>query len=228
MAQAERLWEANKSETSRLSLREQLDYQSKLRKQFPLASERVVYTKSGQHLAACRIDEQDAVIDHTLYWATVASAEEGRYVCSVLNSQALTELVVGLQARGQHNPRHFDMHVFAFGLPAFDAHDETHARLAALGERAEDVAAAVDVDSCRQFQKARRVTRDALREDGVAEEIDLAVDELIADASVPDLMAALSGAADTAQRRSKAVRPGRTPIRSGNRAGEPKAHTDPR
>jgi hypothetical protein len=94
-------------------VRDQIDFQSKLRRQFPTPAHRVVYTKSGQHLAACRIDDPNAVIDHKLYWAPVATVEEGRYLTAILNSQALAVAVAPLQARGQHNPRDFDMHIFA-------------------------------------------------------------------------------------------------------------------
>jgi hypothetical protein len=224
--EAERVWEANKSEATRLTLREQIDYQSKLKKQFPLARHRVVYTASGQHIAACRLDDPNAVVEKALYWAPVESVAEGRYLCAVLNSQALTDAVMPLQARGQHNPRHFDTRVFALPFPAFDLYNDVHVHLAGLGAQAEGLAAAVDLHSCRQFQKARRIIRDALHEDGVALEINLAVDELIADASVPDLMAALSGAADAAQRRSKAVGAEKSQKPARSREGESKAHID--
>lgn len=205
--EAERNWDAAKSASTRLSLREQIDFQQKLTKQFPLAPQRVVYTKSGQHLAACRIEDAEAVIDHKLYWATVETPDEGRYVCAVLNSQTLADAVVGLQARGQHNPRDFDMHVFALPFPLFDAAQPLHRQLATLGERAEQVAAAAPLDERWQFQKARRVVREALRRAGVAQEIDDAVRELIASRlkqlEAPDLMAAFSDALAVARARRR-------------------------
>jgi hypothetical protein len=197
--EAEDTWEAKKTEANQLTLRQQIDYQSKLRKQFPIAAHRVVYTKSGQHLAACRVDDPVATIDHTLYWGAVGSVEEGRYLCAVLNSQVLADAVVGLQARGQHNPRHFDLNVFALGFPEFDASNSAHERLVKLARRAEEVAAAVPLTSEGQFQQARRTIRGVLKADGVAAEIDLAVDGLLADAAVPDLMDVLSQAANAAR-----------------------------
>lgn len=190
--EAERLWEAHKSQATKLTLREQIDYQGKLRKQFPLVPHRVVYTKSGQHIAACRLADTSAVIDHKLYWAPLATVQEARYLTAILNSRALTDAVLPLQARGQHNPRDFDTHIFALPFPAFDAADPLHVQLAALAERAEDVAARVELDSRWQFQKARRVTREALHEDGVADEIDSAVTELIRATAPPKVVAALS------------------------------------
>ena len=182
---AERLWNDNRSAASKLSLRGQIDFQGKLTQQFPVAPQRVVYTKSGQHLAACRIEDDRAVIDHKLYWAAFASVPEARYLTAVLNSQALADAVAPLQARGQHNPRDFDLHVFASPFPAFDADDGLHSAIALLASHAEEVAASVDLDSAWQFQKARRVTREALREDGIADEIDKAVAELLASTVSP-------------------------------------------
>src|SRR3954466_8988242 len=51
---AEQLWLANRS-SERLTLTEQLDYQSKLSKQFPLPSLRVVYNRAGMHITAAKI-----------------------------------------------------------------------------------------------------------------------------------------------------------------------------
>lgn len=176
---AESEWEAHKSKSSRLSLRDQIDFQSKLRKQFPLHTHRVVYTKSGQHLAACRIEKSQAVIDHMLYWAPVRSVEEGRYLCVILNSTTVARAVAPLQNRGQHNPRHFDTHVFALPFPLFDAMNASHRELAALGTVAEQVAGSVVFDEQRRFEKAREQVRDALREHGIATQIDRAVGEFL-------------------------------------------------
>jgi hypothetical protein len=60
------------------------------------------------YMAAARISDRSAVIDTTLYWAAVADVDEARFLTAVLNSETLTRLVRPLQARGEHNPRHFD------------------------------------------------------------------------------------------------------------------------
>lgn len=206
---AEEIWNANRTAASRLTLLDRINFQKELSKQFPLAEHRVVYTKSGQHIAACRIEDASAVIDHKLYWAPVDSIAEGHYLCAVLNSRALSEAVLLLQARGQHNPRDFDKHVFSLPFPAFDATNVLHTQIAALAARAELVAAQVELSDNWQFQKARRIIREALREDGVAAQVDRAVVDLIATAiggrtveaetaeaasSTPDLMGALAKA----------------------------------
>lgn len=200
---AEDVWLAKRTASTKLSLRGQIDFQGKLSKQFPIARHRVVYTKSGQHMAACRIDDPSAVIDHKLYWASVESVDEGRYLCAVLNSEILAKTVAALQARGQHNPRDFDMHVFALAFPEFRSANPLHRQLAELGERSEQVASTVDLSGVAQFQKARRLVREALRADGVADDVDAAVARLAkavqATTVAPDLLAAISTAVDTVE-----------------------------
>lgn len=176
---AERLWRANRSASTTMTLRDQLDFQRKLTLQFPIAKHRVVYTKGGQHLAACRIDDPLAVIENKLYWAPCESIEEARYLTAVLNSGPLAQAVTPLQSRGQHNPRDFDTLVFAVPFPAFDTESDLHLRLAALAARAEAVASKVALDPAWQFQKSRRLTRQALAADGIAAQIDAATTELL-------------------------------------------------
>lgn len=177
---AEQVWNRNRATGSSLSLRERNDFQRGLSRQFPISEHRVVYAASGQHLAACRLHDQRAVVEHALYWAPMASAAEARYVVALLNSRALADAVAPLQARGQHNPRHFDLHVFALPFPAFDGNEELHVAIANLAERAEHVASDVALDPKWQFQKCRRIVREALQEEGVAGDIDVAVADLIA------------------------------------------------
>ncbi len=162
-----------------MRLNDRIDFQRLLQRQLPTPQHRVVYTASGQHLAACRVDDPAALVEHKLYWGPAASLEEARYLTTVLNSRILAEAVAPLQSRGQHNPRDFDTHVFAVPFPAFDPGSDVQRRLVNLADRAERVAQGVDVDVHRQFQRARRAVRAALAEDGVMDEIDAGVAALL-------------------------------------------------
>lgn len=71
------------------------------------------------------------------------------------------------------------MHVFALPFPTYSPSDETHQALAELAARAEEVASSVGLSDEWQFQKARRVIREALAQDGVAAEINEAVEEML-------------------------------------------------
>jgi SAM-dependent methyltransferase len=97
--QAEEIWNEHRS-SDRLTLLGQIDYRRKLSQQFPPAAHRVVYSASGMYLAAARVSDQAAVIEHSLYWAATAGIDEARYLTAILNSDTLTQLVRPLQARG--------------------------------------------------------------------------------------------------------------------------------
>jgi SAM-dependent methyltransferase len=79
---AESIWEQHRS-SDRLTLIDQLDYQSKLEQQFPIQPERIAYNASGMHLVASRLNDRRAVIEHALYWATAASTVEAHYLCAI-------------------------------------------------------------------------------------------------------------------------------------------------
>ena len=85
---AEQVWIANRS-SGRLTLNEQIDYMNKLRNQFPIAPIRVVYTKAGNHLTSAIVTDEQAVIDHKLYWEAVATMDEAFYLTTVLNAPLL-------------------------------------------------------------------------------------------------------------------------------------------
>ena len=172
---AERLWERHKAAKSTMSLLGRLNFQRGLESQIPPAALRVVYTTSGQYLAACIVDDDKALIDSSLYWAAIETVEEARYLCAVLNSDALLALIRPLQSRGEHNPRHFHLIPFDLPIPAYDENDPNHAELVKLAERAQSVVASLTFDDARRFELARKEVREALTADGVSADINIAV-----------------------------------------------------
>lgn len=178
---AEQLWETHRASDS-MTLRDRINYQRTLQAQFPAGQHRVVYSKAGMYMAAARVCDPAVVIENTLYWAATSSAEEAHYLTAVLNSNALLELVRPLQARGEHNPRHFDKYVFQVPIPLYDAEQPAHTTIAELAQRAEAVAAAVELPTV-SFQAQRRRIREALVLDGVSAEIDEQVQLLLASPS---------------------------------------------
>jgi hypothetical protein len=131
------------------------------------------------YLAAAYVTDPNAVIDHKLYWAAAADIDEARYLTAILNSDALLELVRPLQGRGEHNPRDFDKYVFQLPIPLYDPDAASHRALAVLAERAEEVAAAVDLPAGLSFQALRRRVRQVLATNGVAHDIDSIVRDLL-------------------------------------------------
>ncbi len=175
---AEALWTAHRS-NDRLTLVERLDYHRGLTQQFPAPAHRVVYGKSGMYLAAARVSDPNAVIEQTLYWAAASSVDEALFLVAILNSGVLTKLVRPLQARGEHNPRHFVKFVFQIPIPLYDPSDDRHRQLVELATIGERVAKDVELPAGVSFQALRRRIRMALDESGVADSIDGVLSQLV-------------------------------------------------
>lgn len=176
--EAERLWLANRS-SDRLSLLDRLDYRAGFRHQFPVTGQRIVYAKAGMHLAAARVTDLEAVIDHKLYWAIAGSDEEALYLCSILNSPTVTERVRPLMAYGK-DERDIDMAVWRLPVPIFDPARPEHQRLVTLGRLAEGLAARLTIDEGKYFSALRRQIRGHLAESEIGGEIDELVEWLLA------------------------------------------------
>ena len=56
----------------------------------------------------------------------ISGAGYVRYLTAILNSDTLTQLVRPLQARGEHNPRHFDKYIFQLPIPLYDPGNPEH------------------------------------------------------------------------------------------------------
>lgn len=175
---AEAVWAANKSESDKGKLLDRIDFHGQLSSQLPVAPLRVVYTKTGNKLAAAIVRDPRAIIDFSLYWARVSTESEARYLCAVLNSGTLLERVKPLQTLGLYGARHFDKYVFLIPFPKYDNTNELHVELAALGAKAEELAAQVDVSSSRTFQIARKLISTKLDDSAISTKIDAAVAEL--------------------------------------------------
>ena len=171
---AEATWNAHRS-SDRLSLLGQLDYRRKLSDQFPVPAHRVIYAASGQYLAAARLSDPACIVEHGMYWAATATAEEADFLVAILNSTTLTERVRPLQARGEHNPRHFDKYVFQVPIPLFDPDDDDHAAVVTLARQAEQLISSADLPSV-SFQAQRRAVRQILDADPVGK----AIEEIVA------------------------------------------------
>ena len=180
LLQVEALWEAHRR--SQISHREQIDYYGKLSSQFPVAPIRVAYTKAGTNLAAAVVRNEDAIVDHKLYWAPADSLEEARYLCGLLNSAALQAGVRRFQSQGQWGARDFDKYVFNLPIHRFDENDELHRSIAAAAETAEEVAAGVPEVEGEYFTRTRRRVRAALANHGVAAELERLAGEIFGSA----------------------------------------------
>ncbi|MFQ5785764.1 MAG: N-6 DNA methylase [Alphaproteobacteria bacterium] len=178
LTEAEGVWNTYRRSEA-LSLLQRLDYHKELSTQLPTAPIRVLYTKSGTNPAACVLTDQEALVDHVLYWAPSGTIDEARYLTAFLNSEVLRQRIASRQSRGQWGARHIDKLLVRVPIPRFVAKDALHGELARFAERAEQVAAAVSFPAKLNFVTSRRRIRAALAEDGVADAIDRLVEKLL-------------------------------------------------
>ena len=129
--------------------------------QLPAPALRVVYGKAGMHVAAALVDDPRSVIENTLYWGTVTSRVEGHYLCEILNSPALTDLVRPLMSYGK-DERHVDKHLWKLPIPRYDETDPQHRQLADLGRACAEHVKTLDLDEGGNFVTLRRKVRSAL------------------------------------------------------------------
>jgi SAM-dependent methyltransferase len=177
-------WRAYSAEDS-APLLERIDYHNQLSAQLPASPNRVVYSKAGNTLAAARLNDRSAIIDHKLYWCAASSPDEARYLVGILNSHALLERVTPLQSRGLFGPRDFDKNVFRIHIPLFDRRSNSHSVLAATVKLAEDAAAAVDLTDEKNFTMIRRKIRTTLAASGLQASIEQIVDEILPPVALP-------------------------------------------
>lgn len=171
-------WDAHKTGQNRarnITLTQQADHMGKLTRQLNGAKHRVLYTKSGNTLAAARISDPEHIVDHLLYWIPARNESEAVYLTAVLNAPAVTAAVAQYQSRGLFGARHFDKYVWLLPIPQYNGQLQLHQKIVELGRQAEEVAVAVDIRPDVKFQAARRLIRQALIAEGVLGAIDAVV-----------------------------------------------------
>ena len=175
--EARLLWQQHGAGTQTLD--QNIDHYRKLTSQFPLAPIRVVYGASGMHVTACRVTDPQAVVEHQLNWATARSIEEAQYLCSVLNSTAVTKAVKPFMTSGKGGGRHINSNLWKVPIPLYDGEDSLHRHLAELGGRAEQYVFSLDIQESRAHGSMRSKIRKRLAEEELGVEIEAAVEALL-------------------------------------------------
>ena len=180
---AEQVWIDHRS-SDRLTLMERVDFHGGMSSQFlSRLPQRIVYAKSGMHVAAARLSDQRSIIDHTLYWAVVKSDEEALYLCAVLNAAVTTRLVRPLMAYGK-DERHVDKYIWKLPIPLFDENNRHHTELASLGKQIEEEIAALNLNKGKHFSAARRLIRAHLEGSATGQRIEEGVRTLLGSPTV--------------------------------------------
>ncbi|MHC3370787.1 N-6 DNA methylase (plasmid) [Rhodococcus aetherivorans] len=174
--ETEHVWMTNRS-SDKMSLREQLDFRRKLTQQFPVPPIRVVYAKAGMHVAAAVVTDQRAIIDHTLYWGSMSSLNEAKFLVSVLNAPSLTEMTRPLMSYGK-DERHIDKHVWKLPIPKYDPENEIHVAIVASGEELSEEISQLSFES-DYFITQRQAVRRQIASTNIGKKLDEAVRELL-------------------------------------------------
>ena len=137
----ERLWEANQGKDDRKSLSQNLNWLNKLTNQLDYLRDpgdrpvRIAYATSGRPTAAL-IEDNQAILDTTLYQVSCRTMDEAYYLLAIINSLALENEVKDFQPKGLFGERHLHKHLWKLPIPEYDAADDRHAELSRLGQAA--------------------------------------------------------------------------------------------
>ncbi|CAP63711.1 putative restriction endonuclease/methyltransferase (plasmid) [Cupriavidus taiwanensis LMG 19424] len=141
-SEAEHLWDKHRTEKNRkngIGLLRWLNWQNKLTDQNPSARYLVIYTSSGQDACAAVVDRQDFdapfIAEHKTYWAEFGTRTEADYVSAFINSDFANFQIKDFQSRGLFGARDIHKLIVKVPFPRYDASNEMHKRLSALGRK---------------------------------------------------------------------------------------------
>ena len=164
------------------------DYYGKLSAQLawqrnPERPVRVVYGGWGAPTAALLHDDH-AIVDYKLFWTTCKDTQEANYLLSIINSDALYEMVTPLMSKGQFGARDLQKHLWKLPIPEFDSDAPLHAAVSEAGEAAAEGAAQQLVLLRQQRDRvtvtiARRELRKWLRQAPEGQAVEDAVGRLL-------------------------------------------------
>ena len=141
-----RLWEENKASVNKLNLLGQINFWVHLSAQLKWQTDpgdrpvRIAYTKAGVPTAALLHDD-NAILDHKLFWTTCKDIDEAHYLLATINSDVLYEMVMPLMPKGQFGARDLQKHLWKLPIPEFDPANPLHAEVSDAGKAAADGAA---------------------------------------------------------------------------------------
>ena len=160
------------------TLKERLDFQAQLRKQFPLPDQPtwVVYNASGKNLRAARC--KGVLIEHKCYRVGTRSPKEAAFLVALLNADCLQEEF----RYSQESDRDFDTHFWLkVPLPRLNLKRRDHQDVVQLAMRCEQAAQAwLETADIGEGQVAlSRGIRTHLEDTGLSAELDEAVKRLL-------------------------------------------------
>ena len=155
------------------TLEAQLDFSGKLSSQFPPGQHLVLYNGSGANMYAARLRTK-TMIDSSLYRVCAKSANEALFLVGILNADCMHNLF----QNARKSDRHFHTYFWhEIPIPRFNTKNPRHVKLANYAKHAEQVASSIPDPTYNKIKQA-------LRNDGVSQNIDSVVSEIIKQAYV--------------------------------------------
>ena len=150
---AEKTWAVKRApRVSGPSIYKWIDYRRKLTEQSSKKRYALLYEAVGTYLVSSVVDKRNATIktafgsiktkgtlvDYSTIYYETNNKDEAQYLCSVLNSKIMDNLIKPLQATGLWGPRNIWKKVLELPIPKFNPNNKNHVRLAQIAEDCEE------------------------------------------------------------------------------------------
>jgi hypothetical protein len=151
----EKVWEKNsKGTASTMTTYEWINYKNKLSMQNLNYKFKVLFVGSATYMTACVLKSSEKysfnvkdvtfttskfITDYSTYYFDTNNEMEAYYLCAILNSKTIDDLIKPEQSRGNFGPRNINKLPLTFNIPSYDSSSE-HIKLAKLGMACEEKA----------------------------------------------------------------------------------------
>jgi SAM-dependent methyltransferase len=156
LEKCQKLWEERRTEKAQTRFRRilaRLDFNGLLSVQNPSKRFILLYNASGTNIASCVVDRQSLpdfqilqatlqpkgfATESTTFFYETNNEMEAHYLCAILNSNIINDLIKPLQPRGTFGERHIQRRPFMFLIPKFNKKDLKHLELAQISKQCHD------------------------------------------------------------------------------------------
>jgi methylase of polypeptide subunit release factors len=192
LEKCQNLWEERRTEKAQTRFQRilaRLDFNGLLSVQNPNKRFILLYNASGTNIASCVVDRQSLpefkilqatlrpkgfAAESTTFFYETNNEMEAHYLCAILNSDIINDLIKPLQPRGTFGERHIQRRPFMFLIPNFNEKDPKHLELARISKQCHDRL------KSKQFARKRVASARSEARKNVSKEIER-IDELVSE-----------------------------------------------
>ena len=148
--EVEELWNKNKTTSQKnTTIYDWINYRNKISEQNLKKKYKVLYTASSTYLTACVINQTEKmyykstsikielngfIAESKTYYFETDDANEAYYLCAILNSKIIDELIKPLQTRGLWGPRDIHKRPLLIPIPIYNHNNLNHKKLSKLSQ----------------------------------------------------------------------------------------------